>query len=153
MNNIDSLPEYQVLMSPILSEKFEKIDTEINIIKTAILENNNNNLLLTGLIKDITKENKNIYKKIFLEIQNNNKIIKENSLILQNIDNKIMKLENNIENLENNLNNNYQLNSRIYNHYWRRNAVTHKNNSSILSGIIGLPYLDTTNDEFIFKKN
>ena len=147
--------EYHILMSPLLSEKFTNLDNKINNIENYLKKNREMYVSMLETIEKaskenhkILKENREMYTKALYKIQETEQ---------QNMD-KIKPLLQNIEKnntrLEENILNGPHYHSRVYNHFWRKNAITRKTTkpSSLLAGIIGLPYLELEYND-IFKKN
>jgi len=142
--------DYEVLMSPLLSSKFEKMDKKLKNIETYL---NNNREIYMGMMekiqqlsidnKEILKENREMYTNALSKIEETERNnMNELKPLIENIEKNNIRLE------ENMLKTPYY-HSRMYNHFWRKNAVTSKN--TMISGLVGLPFLDLEINQLINK--
>ena len=144
-NEIDS-PE--ILMSPLLSDKFDKINNDIKNLNKKC-----------DKIFNFLEENRQIYLEMLKMINNasseNNKILNENKKLYKEAIKKIedSKTEYDINPIINNMlennktiedNNSFATSyqSRIYNRYWRLNYRKHNSN---LNSILGLQFIPKFN--------
>ena len=155
MNNNTSPPE--ILMSPILSQKFEHINQMIQEIK-------NQNEHIQSSVSDIKiyiEENRQVYLRMLEAINRvsneNKKILSENRKLYTDALNKIQETEqenmdkitpiiksmsSNTKLIENNITS-PMFQSRIYNRYWRTNNLSNSQNR--LRGILGTPSISSLN--------
>lgn len=142
--------DYEILMSPLLSAKFEKIDTTLKNIEMYL---NNNREMYMGMMetiqqlsienKEILKENREMYTNALNRIEETERNnMNELKPLIENIEKNNIRLE------ENMLKTPYY-HSRMYNHFWRKNAVTSKNTG--ISGLVGLPFLDLELNQLMDK--
>jgi phenylalanyl-tRNA synthetase alpha subunit len=157
MNNNDTSLPPEILMSPILSQKFEQIDQMIKEIK----DQNEHIQSSVCDIKTYIEENRQVYLKMLETINlvsnENKKILSENRKLYTDALNKIQETEqenmdkitpiiksmsNNTKLIENNITS-PMFQSRIYNRYWRTNRFTNTQNR--LRGLLGTPSISSLN--------
>ena len=159
-NSINDM-DYEVMMSPILSNKLDNVDNKLENLDT----NYNNITLKIDKIEEYLKENRDMYIDMLETINKvsseNRNILKENREMYTEALKKIEAAEVNNMNelrpvLNNMRNNNIRLEnnmispfytSRVYNRFWRSG---HIGNSSI-PGILGLPFIN--NSSFLYGIN
>jgi hypothetical protein len=127
MNEIN---DYQVLMSPLLDEKFQKIENDINEIKMEYKNANKKYDTIIQLLNDNINLQSNLLKEYYKKSDENIKLLQENSKIYMNALDKIYETDTKelkpiLQNLyENNDKLSYNMsvpyfNDRLMNRMWR----------------------------------
>jgi len=114
--------EYEIIMSPILSNKFQELTQKLSNIE------------------DYLKENRKIYRETLTKISN---IEEKNKNEIEPI---IRKMKINSDILETNNGSPFEQ-SRIYNRIMRKRTLPHinvSNSSSIIPGLLGVPFVNTS---------
>ena len=147
----------EVLMSPLLSKKFELLESKIDLINQKydkvyqFLEDNRQ--LYLSMLEMINKasndnnkilnENRKLYTDALKKIEDTEK---QNMNEIRPIINNMLANNNNIEN--NILSPIFQ--SRVYNRYWRMNHIN--NTSDKVNAILGLQYVPSFNASQLNEK-
>ena len=161
-NEVDLLEkedDFEVLMSPMLSNKFENIQGRLDNIESYLKENRDLYIDMLETIqkvsnenKKILKENREMYTEALKKIEETEKQnMNEIRPVLNNMRENNLRLEENVFNTP------FQ-NSRIYNRFWRRGGLTSQlptisTLSSTLPGLLGIPFIRTDNYNSLSNRN
>ena len=141
--------DFEILMSPILSTKFDSINKRLDKIDKYLGENREMYIDMLGTIEKVSGENKEILKEnreMYTEALNKiEETEKQNMNEIRPVINN-MRL-NNIR-LEDNLFNSPFHHSRVYNRFWRKGCINNNSQipdltstSSTLPGLLGIPFI------------